>query len=98
MNEPYICLPSELLQGKTITFVAFRNTLELPNLRHAAAAAEFNVISAEEIILTVELPPWDVHVRSSRAIVIVRRNFLQLRKIAEASRYDAVRQIASHCS
>ena len=43
---------------------------------------EFNVISAQEIILAIELPPRHIHVHPTDAVVIVRRHFFQLREIS----------------
>src|SRR5215470_17076986 len=70
-----------LLESKAVALVAFASAIEHPNSRHVAAAAEFDVIATQKIVLAVELPPGDVHVHAAHAVMIVRRHLFKLRKV-----------------
>src|SRR6266478_3995595 len=83
-------LAAALLQGCAVAFLVMAEPIEHSDARHVAAAPEFNVITAGEIVLAVEFPPRDVHVHSADAVVIVRRHFFELGEMTPAVTADGV--------
>src|SRR4051812_8860561 len=90
-----ISAPALLLQGGTVSFKVIANIVKVGHARHIATAAKLDVVAAKVVVLAVELPPRNVHVHSAHTIVVVRRNFLQLREISRAGAANRVCQVAT---
>ena len=84
-----------LFERRAVSFMLFAGILELAHARHAPAAAKLDVVSAQKIILAVVSPPRHVQVHAAHAVMIVRRHFLQSRKISAGGTADRVRQVTA---
>src|ERR1019366_7069354 len=87
--------PALLLQRGPISFGSFTDIVKVADHGHLAAAAKFNVIAAQEVILAVELPPGHVKMHASGAVMIVGRNFFHLRKVAGAIAAHRIGQVTA---
>src|SRR5712692_387952 len=88
-------LPRALLERGAVAFLVVAQAVEHADAGHAAAAPEFDVVAAWEIVLAVEFPPRNVHVHSAHAVVIVRRDFFQLREKTPAVAANRIGKISS---
>ena len=76
-NERAVFFLALLLQRRAVAFKLVAQVIVVANAGHAAAAAEFGVVSAEKIVLAIVLPPRQVHVHAAHAVVIVRRHLFE---------------------
>ena len=71
------------LSASAVAFGAGADVVKIADHGHEAAAAGLDVVAAQKIILAIVFPPGNINVRkeiAARAVVIVRRDFLELRK------------------
>src|SRR5437870_5610038 len=81
---------ASLLQTRAVAFGVFAKGMKVADAGHAPSAAKFNVITAQEIILAIKLPPRHVHVHATNSIVVVRWHFCKLRENTSTGTTDAV--------
>src|SRR5437016_1964465 len=75
---------ASVFESKTVAFKVFAHAIKFAHSRHSAAAIHLDVISPQEIILAIELPPRNVHVHPADSVVVMRRHFFELGKIASS--------------
>ena len=97
-NESTISLATPLFEPRAVTFKFRADRLKLPDTGHSLPSSKLDVIAAQEVILPIELPPGDIHVEASNAVVVMRRDLLELWEIADAPRPDRIHQVAAHDS
>ena len=71
-----------LFQTRAVAFELIAYTVKLAHTWHRPAPIDFYVISAQKIILAIELPPRNINMHAADSVMIVRRNFFQLREIS----------------
>ena len=84
-----------LLQRRPIALVFFADAGELAYTRHVPAAAELDVITAQKVILAIELPPRHIQVHATRTVMVVPGEHFQLREISACVAAYGISQIAA---
>jgi hypothetical protein len=77
-----VAAAASLLQGRTVAFEVIAEIRRTPPPGHGASAPELDVVAAQEVVLAVKFPPGHIDVHAADAVVIVRRHFFQLGKVA----------------